>query len=154
MFELVKAHRDGSYTIAFPEHLVELIAGLAGQLDGMLDDDRPELKRLFPTAYADDAERDAGYQILARGELVDQRRANVQQVLESAGEDRVDEETLMAWMQVINDLRLVLGTILDVSEDDHDIDESDPRADGLDLYHVLGMLLESIVGALHSRLPD
>ena len=88
MFELVKAHRDGSYTIAFPEHLVELIAGLAGQLDGMLDDDRPELKRLFPTAYADDAERDAGYQILARGELVDQRRANVQQVLESAGEDR------------------------------------------------------------------
>ncbi len=154
MFELVKTHRDGTFTIAFPDHLVELVVGLAGQLDGMLDEDRPELKRLFPTAYADDPERDAGYQILTRGELVEQRRANVERVLESAGADHVGEDTVLAWMHVINDLRLVLGTMLDVSEDDHAVDDDDPRADGLELYHVLGVLLESIVGALHANLPD
>ncbi len=154
MFELVKAHRDGTFSIKFPDHVVELVAGLAGQLDGILDDDRPELKRLFPTAYADDPERDAGYQILARGELIEQRRSNVQQVLETTGEDRVDEATITAWMHVINDIRLVLGTILDVSESDQSVDDDDPRADGLELYHVLGVLLESIVGALHSTLPD
>ncbi len=154
MFELVKAHRDGTFSIAFPDHLIELVVGLAGQLDAMLDDDRPELKRLFPTAYPDDPERDAGYQILARGELVEQRRANVERVIESAGEGRVDEATVLSWMHVINDLRLVLGTVLDVSEDDHHVDDDDPRAEGLELYHVLGVLLESIVGALRSALPD
>ncbi|MEZ5225812.1 MAG: DUF2017 family protein [Acidimicrobiales bacterium] len=154
MFELVKTHRDGTYSILFPDHLVELVVGLAGQLDSMLDDDRPELTRLFPTAYADDAERDAGYQILARGELIDQRRAHVERVAETAGADRVDEETVLAWMHVINDLRLVLGTMLDVSEDEPDVDDDDPRADGLEIYHILGVLLESIVGALHSRLTD
>lgn len=152
MFELVKAHRDGSFSIRFPDHLVELVVGLADQLDSLLDDDRPELIRLFPTAYPDDPERDAGYQILARGELVEHRRNNVARVMETAGDDRVDEETLVAWMQVINDLRLVLGTMLNVSEDDHEVDPDDPHADGLELYNVLGVLLESTVRALSKSL--
>lgn len=152
MFELVKAHKDGSFSIRFPDHLIELVVGLADQLDSLLDDDRPELTRLFPTAYPDDPERDAGYQILARGELIEHRRHNVARVMETAGEERVDEETLVSWMEVINDLRLVLGTMLDVSEDDHEVEPDDPRADGLELYNVLGVLLESTVRALSKSL--
>ena len=48
-------------------------AGLVGQLREQLlaSTDDPSLRRLFPPAYPDDAERDAGYQVLARDELLE-----------------------------------------------------------------------------------
>ena len=59
------------------------------------------------------------------------------------------EEEVLTWMGAINDLRLVLGTRLDVSEDmDVDIDPSDPEGQALAVYHYLSFLLDSIVDAL------
>jgi hypothetical protein len=153
-FRFVKANRDGTYTVRFPAHVTELIAELGHQLDTMLDSDGPALRRLFPTAYPDDPDRDAGYQILSRSELLDQRRANLARLFATTGTERLSEDDLTAWMHVVNDLRLVLGTVLDVSEDEVVIDEDDPRASSFEVYSVLGVVLDEIVRALAGSLES
>ncbi len=166
---LVRAREDGTYRVEFPENIRQLLIWLADQLDVILDHDSPELTRLFPTAYADDPERDAGYQILARGQLVDYRREAITVLRDTAEESVLGEDQLSAWMRVVNDLRLVIGTRLDVSEDDdyftpeqdkdhHEsgedgLAEDDPDAGLIEIYHVLGIVLSHIVDALTGTLP-
>jgi hypothetical protein len=66
--------------------------------------------------------------------------------------EELEEEQLTGWMAALNDLRLVLGTRLDVSEDmwDEELDPNDPRAPALGLYGYLGWLQEQVVEALAS----
>jgi hypothetical protein len=61
----------------------------------------------------------------------------------------LSEEQLTAWMQAINSLRLVLGTILDLTDDDQELafDPEDPDARTQALYGYLGGLLDEIVDA-------
>ena len=108
---------------------------------------------MFPPAYhlADDAEADAEYQRLMREELVASRLAGITTVnsaLQHA--DAVDEEAMVAFVQAINGLRLVLGTMLDVGEDHDpdDIDDDDPLVGEHHLYNFLSWLLDWAVRAL------
>lgn len=151
----VRRRRDGTFTHSFHTGIPQLLVELGGQLEAVLDSDSPDLRRLFPTAYADDAEKDAGYQILARTSLNDQRRAALATVQRTADSDVLTEDELTDWMAVTNDLRLVLGTRLDVSEDS-DGSEYTPgsvEAELLDIYHLLGAVLHEIVTALSEALP-
>ncbi len=154
---LVTALDNGKFKMGFPSHLCELLVSLANELDEVIDGDSPDLTRLFPTAYADDPDMDAGYQILARGQLVDHRRAAIDTVRESMSLEELDEEQISAWMLVINDLRLVIGTRLDVSEDDElmfeNPDPEDPNGYLTEVYRVLGFMLGDIVDALTGTLP-
>jgi hypothetical protein len=71
-------------------------------------------------------------------------------VVEASVEASVlSEEQLTAWMQSINSLRLVLGTMLDINEDDQELgfDPEDPDARTQALYGYLGGLLDEIVDA-------
>jgi hypothetical protein len=147
----VRRTRQGDFELRLPDDERALLRNVAPQLrqllDGDLDD--PALRRLFPTAYADDAERDREYHQLVRDELADRRRAAVDTLLATVDQARVDEEQLLAWMGAVNDLRLVLGTRLDVSEETDPMPgPDDPDAALLVLYGYLGYLLESIVEAL------
>lgn len=150
---LIQAHPDGGYAFAMPPHLGEILISLAQQLDEELESDSPDLARLFPTAYNDDPDMDAGYQILARGQLVDQRRAAIQVLRTTARNSLLSEDELNAWMRIVNDLRLVIGTRLDVAEGDYDIDENDPDAALHGIYQVLGFVLSDFVDALTGSLP-
>ena len=70
-------------------------------------------------------------------------------VLSTITRDRLSEDELFAWMGAVNDLRLVLGTRLDVSEEtDLAVDPSDPDAAAYGLYAYLGWLLELLVEAV------
>lgn len=144
---------DDEYGLKLPDHIRDLLLWLANELDDSLDSDSPDLTRLFPTAYADDAEMDAGYQILAHGQLVDQRRVAIRVLQQTALNVSLDHEQLNAWMRVINDVRLILGTKLDVGEESDQFDEDDPNAGFLEIYHVLGILLSEIVDSLTADLP-
>lgn len=131
-----------------------MVVGLAVQLDEVLDaDDSPSLTRLFPTAYPDDAELDAGYQVLARGELIDNRRESIQLMTRSAEKLVLSEEELSAWMRIVNDLRLVLGTQLDVGEGEYEIGPDDPNSEMTEVYHFLGAVLSEIVDGMAGALP-
>jgi hypothetical protein len=111
------------------------------------------LRRLFPVAYPDDPERDAGYRALVHDDLRAGRLAALDTMEGTLGDDRLDEDTVVAWMGVVNDLRLVLGTRLDVSEETELApDPDDPRAGALAVYTYLGYVLETLVDALAGRL--
>ncbi len=144
------------YRIQLPGPEQELLRSLLPQLRELLTTDDPSLTRLFPTAYADDPERDAGYQALVRDELLEKRFASLDALERTIDGGEVDDETLSAWMRGLNDLRLVLGTRLDVSEDDEpmDVDAGDPEAAAWSIYHYLGGLLSLVVDALTTDLPE
>ncbi|MEO7371254.1 MAG: DUF2017 family protein [Ilumatobacteraceae bacterium] len=124
--------------------LGQLLMGEAGD---------PRLIRIFPPAYhlADDAEADAEYQRLMREDLVASRLAGITAVNTALHEPGpVGEETMVSFVQAINGLRLVLGTMLDVSEehDPDDIDDDDPAVGEHHLYNFLSWLLDWAVRAL------
>jgi hypothetical protein len=87
-----------------------------------------------------------------KDELLSRRLEALALLEETAMAERLNEEQLNVWMRVINDVRLVVGTMLDVQEDDDRgaIDPDDPQAPMLGLYWYLSMLLESIIEALES----
>ena len=89
------------------------------------------MARLFPVVHPDHPEREAEYQRLMRDELVTSRLAGidaVEAVLGRSGRKvTLDEAEMLAFVQAVNSVRLVLGTVLDVGEDD-DVDPSDELA--------------------------
>ena len=153
MFErrLVRRHRDGSFEVRLPDAERQVLADVLPQLRAALAGDAsadPAFRRLFPVAYADDAQHEAEYRELVGDELVAKRLANVDTVLSTLRADHIAEDELFAWMGAINDLRLVLGTRLDVSEEtDLDVGSGHPEAAAYALYAYLGWLLELLVDA-------
>jgi len=141
----VRLRRYGRYDMRLPDDHRELIAGLAAELAELVATDDPGLERLFPSPYPDDAERDAGWHALVRHELVERHLESIAVVRETAHAEVVDDEQLARWMTAVNALRLVLGTRLQVGEDDEPVRPSDPRYGAFALYEVLGWLLEEIV---------
>jgi hypothetical protein len=147
--------RHGAYAVHLPAPERELLANLVDQLRELLEltTDDPSVRRLFPTAYHEDAERDQEYQQLVRDELLAGRLAALATVEATAGADELDEAELTAWLTALNDLRLVLGTRLDVSEDQTDIAEDDPDAPAMAVYGYLSVLLGDVLDALAQDLP-
>ena len=142
--------RRGAFLLRLPEGERDLVRQLLGELRTLLalGPDDPRLRRLYPAAYADDEEKDAEYRLLTHEELASGRIAAVETVESTLGADRLTPDQLTAWMHAVNALRLVLGTMLDVDEDDpFAVDPEDPDAREYMLYGYLGMLLEEIVQA-------
>jgi hypothetical protein len=124
-----------------------LLVGLCGEMRELLGGDDPSLRRLFPTAYQDDPDRDAEYQILARAELHDRRLHTLQVVEETVQGKVLTPEQVTAWMQAVNQIRLVLGTRLEVDEDDDVFDPERADAPARAVYAYLGLLLDQFVEA-------
>ena len=147
---------SGRYAVQLPPEEQALLIDLAGQLRTLLEatTDDPSVRRLFPTAYHDDPDRDREYQQLARDELLTRRLAALDALGDTAADRQLDAAGLSAWMGSINDLRLVIGTNLDVSEDDGPIDLEADDATARAIYSYLTGLLDDIVAALADGLGD
>ena len=148
--------RGGSYEIHLPEPERALLGNLTGQLGELLAEttDDPTVRRLFPTANNEDPARDQEYHQLVRDELLERRLAALATVEATLAEPELTEEQLTAWLGAINDLRLVLGTRLDVGEELLDVDADDPDAPAYAVYEYLGFLLSEVVDALAEGLPE
>ena len=146
---MVRRTRDGTFQLRISDDERDLIASLAGQLrDLLVSDETDGLERLFPPGYANDPDREQEYQQLTHDELLTKRLASVDVVEQTVTETTLDEDQLNAWMGAVNDLRLVLGTRLDVTEDMDDIELDDPRAPAFAVYQYLTHVLAEIVNAL------
>ncbi|OWY61621.1 hypothetical protein B7486_62820, partial [cyanobacterium TDX16] len=66
---------------------------------------------------------------------------------------RLDEEQVGTWMRTVNELRLVLGTKLDVQEDAELPSVASDSAALYSAYAWLGVLLEDLVQAATGSLP-
>jgi hypothetical protein len=128
-----------------------LLAALASDLRAQLEEgfDDPSFRRLFPPAY-EDTEDERAYRDLAGDELLDGRRQALELLAATARADRLSAEEADAWLRALNDLRLVLGTRLDVQED---VLLERPQSPDLALYGYLSWVQEQLVAALSPSDP-
>ena len=148
----VRRNRKGQFEIRLADPERELLRSLGPQMRDVIndEDDDAAVARLFPVAYRDDPDRETEFRLLARDELRSSHLAALATLEESAGAERLEEEQLLAWMRAINDVRLVLGTRLDVTEEGHErpTEVTDPRAPAFAVYDFLTWLQGEIVDAL------
>jgi Domain of unknown function (DUF2017) len=151
----VKRRGAGRYEVKLRPSERVLMGDLVVQLREQLlaSTDEPSVRRLFPPAYPDDPERDAGYQVLTRDELLEHRLAALDTVEGSLDGGELDGAGLSAWMSTLNSLRLVLGTRLDVDEELPALADDDPLAPAYAVYEYLGWLLSQVVDVLSRDVP-
>ena len=148
---------------------VAVLRQVASEVIGLLtegfDHDDPVVERLFPAGYADDPEESAEFRRYTEGDLktgkIDQAGAILAALPASGGAVvRLDDEAAEAWLRALNDVRLALGTRLDVRDDSdllEELDEAvmrDPtssRVRQLTMYQYLGVLQESLLDAVIGR---
>jgi hypothetical protein len=144
--------RKGDYQLRLSPDERALLKSLPGELREILDGEDPALERLFPPAYTSDPVHDAEYQMLMHGELRERHEEALAVMEQTVDNERLDEEQLHAWSRALNELRLVLGTRLGVTEDMEDVDPEDPREPAFGLYGYLTWLQGEIVEALAAAL--
>ncbi|MGW2018963.1 DUF2017 domain-containing protein [Streptomyces sp. NPDC001927] len=129
----------------------------------------PALKRLFPDAYADESEElrsaAADFRRFTENDLRSRKRQDALMVIRSldgltpTGEDsavlKLTADESRAWLGALNDLRLTIGTRLEVTDEDESgelyrLPDSDPRKPMVMAYLWLGALQESLVETLMS----
>lgn len=134
----------------------------------------PVLARLFPSAYEDET-LSTEFRRYTEASLREAKRADAQTLLETLGEPQphepggpggmggqgrpsrpgrveLTEEQAQAWLRALNDVRLALGTRLDVTEEVHTeiagMPEDDPRFPAFVTYDWLTYLQDTLVRAL------
>ena len=111
------------------------------------------LARLLPDFHRDDATLSGGLRALHEPELLAVKDGVAAVVLDTCpargGRVRLSDEQAQAWLSALNDVRLALGTVLDVTDDMPDeLPPEDPRAPHLGVYHWLTWVQESLIQAV------
>lgn len=146
----IRRHRKGYFEVRLPPTDREFLRTLAREMRELVSSEDPSLSRLFPVAYPDDEDRQTEYRLLVHDGLRSSHLEALAALEEHAGAERLDEGQLMAWMRALNEVRLVLGTRLDVSEEGYErpLDDTDPRWEAFAVYDYLTHLQAEIVEAL------
>lgn len=133
----------------------EILRGLAGEMRALLAGGvrrhDPVIARLFPAAYEQAADERA-YREMTEGELHGERVQALEDVGRGLGERgpaivTLDGETVGLWLPFLTDLRLAIGTRLNVDEETMSapLDPERPPAPALTLLHWLGWVQEEIL---------
>ena len=135
-------------TAVHPHDELTEITGLSTGPSTKPDD--PVLARLLPDFSTDDSQLSGALRSLHEPELITAKNDAAAVVLETlpAGGGRVELTATQAdaWLSALNDVRLALGTALDVSEDMPDeLPPDDPRAGHLSVYHWLTYVQDGLV---------
>lgn len=139
---------DGAVEVRLPARDRDQLRSLANDLHTLLDDPTdPALRRLFPPAYAEDAARDAAYQMTMGDELRQAHMAAAEVLRSSADVEQLAPDEATSWLQAINATRLVLGTRLGIDDDAEPIvvRPDDPNLSAWVAYEFLSGLLFELV---------
>lgn len=122
--------------------------------------DNETMRRLLPDfAKPDDDDPDsantlnAALRSLHEPEIIDAKRHAAQELLDTVpdegGRFELTEDAANAWIAAVNDVRLALGTMLDIRPDGPDrLPDDHPLAPHLEVYQWLTVLQEYLVLAL------
>jgi hypothetical protein len=116
----------------------------------------PVVARLLPDAYRDDPEKAGEFRKYTESSLREAKKYFAQTLLETlpptGGKVRLTGDQARDWLRALNDIRLMFGVRLEVTEDYEDqlaaLDPKDPRAAAFEVYGWLGAIQESLVRAL------
>ncbi|MGH3908227.1 MAG: DUF2017 domain-containing protein [Pseudonocardiaceae bacterium] len=169
--------RGGLVVATLSEQEAGLLRGLVGQVRDMLgariaatpQDELAELTgittgpttapedrvlaRLLPDFHREDSALSGGMRSLHEPELLAEKDGVAGVVLDTCppngGRIRITDEQAQAWLTALNDVRLALGVLLEVTEDMPDeLPPDDPRAQHLGVYHWLTWVQESLIQAV------
>ena len=122
---------------------------------GPMGDPGDPVSRLYPPAFPHDPEAEAAWSDLVRPSLDDARTRRLERMETTLSAEELDETAAAAWLGALNDMRLVLGTQLGISEDDPPAPRAgDPDATRRVIFDYLGFLVASFVDALAEGLPE
>src|SRR5438093_12988754 len=113
----IRRTRKGEFELRLPEVERRALRSLPGQLRQLLEANDPSVGRLFPPAYRDDPERSEEYRRLVRDDLLTAHLEALEVMEATLDATRLTEDQLASWLSAVNDLRLVLGTRPDVTDD-------------------------------------
>jgi cysteinyl-tRNA synthetase len=150
----IKRTRSGQFELRLSPEEREVLRGLPTQMrDALaLGKDDPAVARLNPSACLDDEAVDSEFHEMMDDDLNTGRLEALQAFEKTVDAQRLDEEEALAWLRAVNDVRLLLGTRLDVGEEPEDrrVAPDDPRAPGFALYDYLSLLTQELVEALEA----
>jgi hypothetical protein len=141
----------GQFQLNLSDEDRAVLRHLVPQFTELLEDpDHPALMRLFPPAYSDSAhvDKQEEYRRLMQEDLVARHRDELDLVTSTADAKTLTEDQLQAWTRALNGIRLVLGTYLDVSEEDESRSPNSPEES---VYRWLTYLLGEAVEALSGQ---
>lgn len=132
------------------------LAAIIGIDPNAAPSDDPALRRLLPDALTDDEEAAAEFRRFTERDLRRTKVGHAQQVDDDlancGGTVSVTGDRIGPWLGFLNDARLVIGTRLEITEENHDelveLPDDDPRAPLVGLYGWLTYLQESLVQSL------
>lgn len=172
-----RRQRDGVISLRLEQVEGQVIENLLGQLAQLYDElpkgdpglaelgisesteapEDPVLARLFPDGYNDDEKASGEFRRYTEASLregKEQDASVVQKSLAQSPDVRLDVEQAHAWLRALNDLRLALGTRLEITEDGHErfagLDWEDPEYSMYVTYDWLTQLQDSLVHCLFS----
>jgi hypothetical protein len=156
-----RSGRDGTLTVSLAEEELSLLRALPDQLRDVFDEgtDDPARARLFPRAYLDPTaeSEEAEWQALVHPSLLRERLDALELITVTLDRAMFDgewwqidltPEEVQAWLGVLNDTRLVLGTRLGVTEEERALDPADPEAGAYALYQWLTWVQGDLVREL------
>lgn len=138
-----------------------LLRDLIDEMKTLLEADLPRADavtaRLFPDAHEDPEEAEA-YRNLVGDDLRAAKLEALRTVSARLGErgaleTSIPEDEVTPWLTLIADLRLAIGTRLDVTEEKMagDLDPNDPDTPAMAVLHWLGWVQESMLTAMMGR---
>ncbi len=151
--------RGGDVVARMEPAEVGIVSLLLDQLEQLLDADAddvggdPVMARLLPEGHRGDPELAADYRQLTEASLRSGKADDLAMVRatlpDGGGEVRLDADQAAAWLRTSNDLRLALGTRLEISDDTEPPEEVTGEEDQqLAVYYWLTALQGSLVDAL------
>ena len=116
----------------------------------------PVLARLLPDAYADDPEASGEFRKYTESSLREAKKYFAQTLLDTlppkGGRVRLTGDQARDWLRTLNDVRLMFGVRLEVTEDFEEqlaaLAPGDPKIAAFEVYGWLGAVQESLVRAL------
>jgi Domain of unknown function (DUF2017) len=116
----------------------------------------PVLARLLPDAYQDDDEAAGEFRKYTESSLREAKKYFAQTLLDTVppkgGRVKLTADQARDWLRALNDVRLMFGVRLEVTEDFEEqlasLDQKDPRIAAFEVYGWLGAVQDSLVRAI------
>jgi hypothetical protein len=137
-------------------------ADVIDDLESVFADEQPQtpqdpvVARLLPDAYRDDPAAAGEFRKYTESSLRESKKYFAQTMLDTlprgGGRVKLTGDQARDWLRALNDVRLMFGVRLEVTEDFEEqlsaLDPQDPKVAAFEVYGWLGAIQESLVQAL------
>jgi hypothetical protein len=143
--------------LRFEENEADVIRNLVLEMNEMLEAGAPTdpvVERLFPRAYEEETD-ESSYRQMIGSDLERSKKKALDRLADGLGKEgpmdlSLSHDEAEDWLTALTDIRLAIGTRIDVTEDimSDELDPNDPKAPALAVLHWLGWVQESMIERL------